>query len=778
MVALYEGRTDDGFRYHQEMLRLARLQHAPYEAGMALLGLAQSRTYGGDAPAGLTFAEEQYRVAQQLRNPSMLALALYDQAEPLSLTEPETARDRYERAIGLAQAAGSSFIEGIALVGLASLLGRSGRPSTALPQFLAIIDRWYDMGIWHHQWTTLRNLVQLLLRIGCNEDAAVLIQAIEASKPPQPPSGPTPNGWPTPPAPFKRHSINAGGPPPSLEAQRCPTTTPWPSRATRSTGPSTRPAMINRATAYPSGRNRPAGPDTSCDAEPCRSRWFEPVRPARRGRHGRRPDDVTSMNAQGRLSERGSEEDAEAIGDRRRAGPDRELPDGSSERGSAGQHADGGAGEHQGEPDQHGRGDQRGDALQAEQERQDRDRGAGGEEGEAGQCGADPGAHDLVPVAVGRDRGRPSGRGRCCAARRRRGAGPRRRARHGPGRPARARWHRGRGAGSTVWASEMSGAEAASSSRCERTETYSPAPIDSAPASSPASPVSRTVVVDAPPPVTPSTRARLLTRPSLAPNTAARNVPETRARPRAARPRTTSSWIRSSAAMAGVASASVWYGDRVSARCASARTNTDPNRRASNASRRIRGAPRRAGPTSSPSRSAQCAACRSSASANPSRISRSSPERRLARSRYTFASSRSSASRRRHRRTDDDRRPDRSRRRWGSSPDASGDTLATPLLFPPDRAGRMASVGKSGVGRQGPHASRFGSGCRRSGLLGISQVAHEGQRTGDDTAQAKLAGAGGPGLPALGGEHAFGDSDLLGTAGLVWHTGAAEGTPG
>jgi len=37
------------------------------------------------------------------------------------------------------------------------------------------------MGVWHHQWTTLRNLVQLLLRIGCNEDAAVLIHAIEAS---------------------------------------------------------------------------------------------------------------------------------------------------------------------------------------------------------------------------------------------------------------------------------------------------------------------------------------------------------------------------------------------------------------------------------------------------------------------------------------------------------------------------------------------------------------------------------------------------------------------
>jgi hypothetical protein len=182
MVALYQGRTDDGFGYHSEMLRLARLNHTTYEMGMALLGLAQSRTYGGDLRAGLAFADEQLQVARQLMNPSMLALALYDQAEALSTIEPETARDRYERAIDLARSAGSTFVEGIAMVGLASLLGRSGRPGTALPQFRTIIDRWRDMGIWHHQWTTLRNLVHLLLRIGNGEDAAVLMYAIETGR--------------------------------------------------------------------------------------------------------------------------------------------------------------------------------------------------------------------------------------------------------------------------------------------------------------------------------------------------------------------------------------------------------------------------------------------------------------------------------------------------------------------------------------------------------------------------------------------------------------------
>jgi tetratricopeptide (TPR) repeat protein len=178
MAALYEGRLDDGFRCHEEMLRIARLHDDPYETGMALLGMAQARVYAGDVEAGSALAEEQYGIALQLGNPSMLALALYDRAEALSASEPEQARVHYQRAIGFAVSGGSGFVEGIARVGLASLLGRSGRPESALPLFRATVDRWHDMGIWQHQWTTLRNLVQLLVRTGCHADAAVLLGAI------------------------------------------------------------------------------------------------------------------------------------------------------------------------------------------------------------------------------------------------------------------------------------------------------------------------------------------------------------------------------------------------------------------------------------------------------------------------------------------------------------------------------------------------------------------------------------------------------------------------
>ena len=97
----------------------------------------------------------------------------------------------------------------------------------------------------------------------------------------------------------------------------------------------------------------------------------------------------------------------------------------------------------------------------------------------------------------------------------------------------------------------------------------------SAPASRPERPVARMMTVGAPVAPIPSTRARFETRPSLAPNTAARKLPDNWSRPRLARARTTSRRMRSSAAMVAVASTSVSYSERASARCARASVNTD-----------------------------------------------------------------------------------------------------------------------------------------------------------------------------------------------------------
>src|SRR3954447_18236591 len=64
---------------------------------------------------------------------------------------------------------------------------------------------------------------------------------------------------------------------------------------------------------------------------------------------------------------------------------------------------------------------------------------------------------------------------------------------------------------------------ACAASRWELTETYSPAAIESAPATSPAIPAVRIAAPEAPEAATPSTRLAVETMPSLAPSTAARS---------------------------------------------------------------------------------------------------------------------------------------------------------------------------------------------------------------------------------------------------------------
>src|SRR3954469_2377880 len=64
---------------------------------------------------------------------------------------------------------------------------------------------------------------------------------------------------------------------------------------------------------------------------------------------------------------------------------------------------------------------------------------------------------------------------------------------------------------------------ACSASRCELTETYSPAAMDSAPATRPAMPAVRIAAAEAPEAATPRTRLAGETKPSLAPSTAARS---------------------------------------------------------------------------------------------------------------------------------------------------------------------------------------------------------------------------------------------------------------
>lgn len=129
------------------------------------------------------------RLATAIANPTMLAWAEYALGEALLDHEPDRARQALDRALVAARTAGNRFVLGVTLVSAASLHARHRGPHQALRLFDEAVDYWSQAGNWTQQWITLRNVIDLLVRLGAHEPAGVLYGALTASGTAAPPFG-------------------------------------------------------------------------------------------------------------------------------------------------------------------------------------------------------------------------------------------------------------------------------------------------------------------------------------------------------------------------------------------------------------------------------------------------------------------------------------------------------------------------------------------------------------------------------------------------------------
>ncbi|GEL20566.1 hypothetical protein [Pseudonocardia asaccharolytica] len=119
----------------------------------------------------------------------------------------EPAERHYLWAIDLARTSGATFLIGVATVGLLRVRAGAGRVHDALRGYRDMIDYFARTGNWTHLWVTLRNLADLLRRLGDNEPAARLVAAADRA-PDAPADGlrgaaPSPPVVPGPPAPSR-----------------------------------------------------------------------------------------------------------------------------------------------------------------------------------------------------------------------------------------------------------------------------------------------------------------------------------------------------------------------------------------------------------------------------------------------------------------------------------------------------------------------------------------------------------------------------------------------
>jgi predicted ATPase/DNA-binding SARP family transcriptional activator len=160
---------------HAEVIEHALVAAALSPRPRDSLGIAALATaYSGDLDRARTLNERGLVGAV---SPTMRSWGAYVAGEIESVAgHTALAEQHYRRAIDLARRSGATFFIGVATVGLLSVLADAGRVDDALRGYRDVVDHFAHTGNWTHLWTTLRNLAELLRRLG-DDDAATVLDA-------------------------------------------------------------------------------------------------------------------------------------------------------------------------------------------------------------------------------------------------------------------------------------------------------------------------------------------------------------------------------------------------------------------------------------------------------------------------------------------------------------------------------------------------------------------------------------------------------------------------
>lgn len=110
------------------------------------------------------------------------AWAWYTAGETVIDRDPALAADRFRRALALAEESGTLFVASTAGASAASIEARRGDPAAAVAHYRQLLLHGQRAGVRVLQWTMLRTVATLLLRIGAHQPAAVLLGAVTATR--------------------------------------------------------------------------------------------------------------------------------------------------------------------------------------------------------------------------------------------------------------------------------------------------------------------------------------------------------------------------------------------------------------------------------------------------------------------------------------------------------------------------------------------------------------------------------------------------------------------
>jgi tetratricopeptide (TPR) repeat protein len=177
-LALYQGDAETALAHYEAEMTRARGDADPIRLVWTLFYVAICHAALRAPENGLAAAQEAVEVSDTTTNPTARSMARYALGLVLKKSEPDRALALFCDAAELAASVQNFWWHGIALMEAASTRAVHGDTTTAAAALIEVIDHWDRVGDWSQQWLNLRYVTRFLVRVGADDDALALHQAL------------------------------------------------------------------------------------------------------------------------------------------------------------------------------------------------------------------------------------------------------------------------------------------------------------------------------------------------------------------------------------------------------------------------------------------------------------------------------------------------------------------------------------------------------------------------------------------------------------------------
>ena len=177
----YRGDRVEAVSWMDRMVDAARASRVEGRVAHALYMRSVAQTSIGDPAGGATLAAEASAAAVRAGSGTAEAQALYATALAAAAGGGDHAVALLERAAEVAGVAGNRWLRAFAMTEAMWLTARRGDAHAALLGYGDVVETWYRGGDWANQWLSLRQLAGTLASVGRDEEAALILAAVDAA---------------------------------------------------------------------------------------------------------------------------------------------------------------------------------------------------------------------------------------------------------------------------------------------------------------------------------------------------------------------------------------------------------------------------------------------------------------------------------------------------------------------------------------------------------------------------------------------------------------------